>query len=164
MENTAFGSRFLEIDELSKVILDSVYDGVLIIDNDAIVQYINPAYTRITGVKYENIVGEPLRKIRPGARLPDVLNSGEKILRALRMEDGIEYMVNMSPIPLDGRIIGGISLVKAIGDVYELSNKVSRYKTEIDTLRKHINAIQRAKYTFEDIIAEAEKSKQIKEL
>lgn len=164
MENTAFGSSFLEIDELSKVILDSVYDGVLIINKDAIVQYINPAYTRITGVKYDSIVGEPLRKIRPGARLPDVLNSGEKILRALRMEDGIEYMVNMSPISLDGKIIGGISLVKAIGDVYELSNKVNRYKTEIDTLRKHINAIQRAKYTFDDIIAEAEQSKQIKEL
>lgn len=154
----------LEIAEVSRIILDAIYDGVLIIDRKAVVQYINPAYTRITGVNYDDIVGRNILEVRHGARLPSVLESGEKILRALRMEDGIEYMVNMSPIITDDKIIGGISLVKAIGDVYELSNEISHYKNEINILRKQFSSIQKAKYTFSDIIAEDVLSASIKKL
>lgn len=157
-------SSVLEISEISRVIMDAIYDGVLIIDREVIVRYINPAYTRITGVKYEEIVGKNLLEVRHGARLPNVLTSGEKVLRALRMEDGIEYMVNMSPILEDEQIIGGISLVKALGDVYELSNEINHYKKEIHILKKQINAIQKAKYTFADIIAEDIASINIKKL
>ena len=34
----------------AKLISDSLYDGILIIDKEGIVRYINPAYTRITKV------------------------------------------------------------------------------------------------------------------
>ncbi|MBF4694647.1 sigma-54 interaction domain-containing protein [Fusibacter ferrireducens] len=150
--------------DISRVILDAIYDGVLIIDKNAVVQYINPAYTRITGVKYDEIVGNDILSVRPGARLPNVIASGEKVLRALRMEDGVEYMVNMSPILSKGEVIGGISLVKAIGDVYELSNEISHYKKEINILRKQMNAIQKAKYTYDDIVAEDPSSLRTKAL
>ena len=55
-----------------KTIFDNLYDGILIIDTDEIVKYINPAYTSITKVNYDDIVGYKLRDIRPGARLPNV--------------------------------------------------------------------------------------------
>ena len=45
----------LKITEWVKIILDSLYDGILIIDSEGIVRYINPAYTRITKVKEEDI-------------------------------------------------------------------------------------------------------------
>ncbi len=41
----------LKITEWVKIILDSLYDGILIIDSEGIVRYINPSYTRITKVK-----------------------------------------------------------------------------------------------------------------
>ena len=88
----------MEITNWVKIILDSLYDGVLIINKESVVQYVNPSYTRITTVKYDQIVGRKLRDVRPGARLPNVLETGEKILRAIRLEDGIEYIVNIAPI------------------------------------------------------------------
>lgn len=48
----------LKITEWVKIILDSLYDGILIIDSEGIVRYINPAYTRITKVKEEDIIGK----------------------------------------------------------------------------------------------------------
>ncbi|SHI54781.1 Transcriptional regulator containing PAS, AAA-type ATPase, and DNA-binding Fis domains [Dethiosulfatibacter aminovorans DSM 17477] len=144
----------MNINNWVKLILDSIYDGVLIIDENAVVQYINPAYTRITTVKYDDIVGKSLKEVRPGARLPNVLHTGEKILRALRLEDGIEYIVNMSPIVEDGQIIGGISLVKGLSDVYELTSQINEYQKDIKKLQNSLKAIQRARYTFSDILAE----------
>lgn len=156
--------NLLNINNWVKVILDSLYDGVLIIDNKTVVQYINPAYTRITNVEYENIVGKPLKDVRPGARLPSVLHEGEKILRALRLEDGIEYIVNMSPIIENNEIIGGISLVKGISDVYELTNQINEYQQDIKKLQNRMKAMQKAKYTFNNILAEDYKSIDIKKI
>lgn len=154
----------MEITNWVKLILDSLYDGVLIIDKNSIVQYINPAYTRITKVKSCDIVGKSLKEVRPGARLFNVLTTGEKILRAMRLEDGIEYIVNMSPIFEDDKIIGGISLVKGLNDVYELTNKINVYQSQIKSLENRIKAIQRAKYTFDNIIAEDINSIEIKKI
>ncbi|MBN2828273.1 MAG: PAS domain-containing protein, partial [Tissierellales bacterium] len=54
----------IHIDKITKLILDSIYDGVLIINKDAVVQYVNPSYTRITGVTYEDIVEKKLQDVR----------------------------------------------------------------------------------------------------
>ncbi|MBG0765912.1 MAG: sigma 54-interacting transcriptional regulator, partial [Tissierellales bacterium] len=151
----------MEITNWVKIILDSLYDGVLIINKDAVVQYVNPSYTRITTVKYEQIVGRKLRDVRPGARLPKVLETGEKILRAIRLEDGIEYIVNMSPIFENGEITGGISLVKGINDVKKLSEDINKYQKQIKSLRNRMKAIQRAKYSLENIVAYDSKSKEL---
>ena len=153
------------IEGVNKLILDSLHDGVLIIDKDAIVKYVNPAYTRITSVLFDEIVGKPLKNARPGARLPNVLNSGENILRALRMEDGVEYIVNMSPIFDNNKeIIGGISLVLGIKEVLELTHEVSIYKNEIKSLENRIKSIQKARYTFDDIVSEDESSIAVKKM
>ncbi|MBN2285797.1 MAG: sigma 54-interacting transcriptional regulator, partial [Tissierellales bacterium] len=154
----------IHIDKITKLILDSIYDGVLIINKDAVVQYVNPSYTRITGVTYEDIVEKKLQDVRPGARLPGVLVTGENVLRAMRMEDGIEYIVNMSAIKEESNIIGAISIVRAMGDVYELSQEITQYKKEINHLKNRIQSFNRAKYTFENIIAEDDISKAIKRL
>jgi transcriptional regulator with PAS, ATPase and Fis domain len=149
----------LSIEGDNKLILDSLHDGVLIIDKDAIVRYVNPAYTRITNVLFDEIVGKPLKNSRPGARLPNVLTSGENILRAMRMENGVEYIVNMSPIFNNhSEIIGGISLVLDIKEVLELTHEVSIYKNEIKSLENRIKSMQKARYTFDDIVSQDESS------
>ncbi len=156
--------EILAIEGVNKLIMDSLHDGVLIIDKKAIVRYVNPAYTRITRVVYDEIVGKPLKTARPGARLPNVLHSGEKILRAMRMEDGIEYIVNMSPIFDDDEIIGGISLVLGIKEVLELTHEISIYKNEIKSLENRIKSMQKAKYTFHDIVSLDESSIAVKKM
>src|SRR5664280_1410912 len=85
-------------------ILDAIYDGVLVADESAIVRYINPEYTRITGVKPEQIVGRPLIAVRPGAILLEVIRTGNSRSGVFRREGEVEYVVDMAPILTDGRI------------------------------------------------------------
>ncbi len=154
----------LEIGNISRLILDALYDGVLIIDAQSVVQYVNPSYTRITGVTYEEIVGRDLLEVRPGARLQGVLKTGERILRARRREDGAEYVVNMVPVKDEGEIVGGISLLKAIDDAVELTKTISHYKQEFASMRNRFNAIQKAKYTFDSIVSVDAASLEVKNL
>lgn len=143
----------MRIDSWVRTFFDNLYDGILIIDTDEIVKYINPAYTRITNVDYDEIVGKKLREVRPGARLPNVLTTKRPIAGVLREEFGIEYSVNMSPIFEDSELIGAISVVSNIDDIYKLYRDIDKYKSRVKSLENRINAIQKAKYTLNDIIS-----------
>lgn len=143
----------MRIDSWVETLFDNLYDGILIIDTDEIVKYINPAYTRITKVSYDDIVGKKLREIRPGARLPSVLTIKKAIVGAIREEFGVEYSVNMSPIFENSELVGAISVVSNIDDIYKLYQDIDKYKSKLKSLESRMNAIQRAKYNLEDIIS-----------
>ena len=80
----------MEITNWVKVILHSLHEGVLIADSNGIVKYINPAYTRITMVSNDEILGESLSEKRPGSRLTHVIQSGKELLRIPRKVGDIE--------------------------------------------------------------------------
>ncbi|HHZ01560.1 MAG TPA: sigma 54-interacting transcriptional regulator [Tissierellia bacterium] len=152
----------MKIDNWIKLIFDNLYDGILIIDTNEIVRYINPAYTRITKVTYDEIVGNRLRDIRPGARLQNVLRTKKPIVGALREEYGIHYSVNMSPIFENSELIGAISVVSTIDDIYKLYQDIDKYKSKVKSLESRIKAIQKAKHTLNDIISVDESSIKVK--
>lgn len=152
----------MRIDNWIKTIFDNLYDGILIIDTNEVVKYVNPAYTRITKVLYDEIVGNKLRDIRPGARLQNVLTTKKPIVGALREEFGIQYSVNMSPIFDDSGLVGAISVVSTIDDIYKLYQDIDKYKIKVKSLENRISAIQKAKYTLNDIISIDDSSIKVK--
>ncbi len=137
-----------------KDIFDSLYDGILIMDKNEIVKYVNQSYTRITNVKYDDIVNKRLKDVRPGSRLQNVLEIKKPIVGALREENGIEYTGNMSPVFENSELVGAISVVSNIDDVYKLYKTIDKYEMKVKNLQNLMNAIQKAKYTIKDIIAE----------
>lgn len=153
----------MNIGEIGKTFFEYLYDGILIVDDEYVVRYINPAYTKITGITEKDIVGKPLKEIRPGARLVDVVSSGRPIVGALRREKGVDYTVNMSPIMKDGRVAGGISVVSNIEDVRKLSKTISKYESEILRLENRMQDINRAKYTLDSVVAKDPVSVRLKE-
>lgn len=133
-------------------ILDSINNGIMIIDNALIVRYLNPEYTRITGVSREQIIGRPLLEIRPGARLPDVVRSGKPRSGVFRHEGDNNYVVDLAPIVLDGRIKGGIAVFKDITEVELLSKELQRIQRQAEQLKSIVYHAYQARYTFDDII------------
>lgn len=61
-------------------VLDSLYDGVIVIGPDTRILYVNPAYTRILGVRGEKILGRLLSEVEPGARILDVVRTGKPVV------------------------------------------------------------------------------------
>ncbi|MCA1905119.1 MAG: sigma 54-interacting transcriptional regulator [Desulfarculus sp.] len=134
-------------------VLDSIYDGILIADVDTVVQYVNPEYTRITGVRREEIVGRLLSEVRPGAILPSVIRTGEPRAGVYRREGAVEYVVDMAPILCAGRIVGGVSVVKDITEVQRLTNRLRTYARRTSRLYTMVRNFYKAQTSFTDIVA-----------
>ncbi len=150
--------------DLLDILLGSIFEGILIADSEHIVKYVNPSYERITGIESESIIGKHLEDVRPGARLPYVIDNGEELLNVPRMENGLEYMVNMVPIKQDDKIIGGISIVNEMDNLYDLFEKLKKSESIIKKLEDHVNKINQSRYDFEDIISLDDNSLKTKEL
>ncbi len=137
-------------------ILDAIYDGILVADASAVVRYVNPEYTRITGVNHEEIVGRPLAEVRPGAILPEVIRSGVPRAGVFRRVGAIEYVVDMAPIIIAGRIVGGVSVLKDLTEVQRLSQELRKYVNRVNRLHTIVRDSFRARFTFEDIVGESD--------
>jgi len=55
-----------ELNKELKALIESSYDGILIARCDGVVTQVNKAYTRMTGLKAENIIGRPFQKLVDG--------------------------------------------------------------------------------------------------
>lgn len=150
--------------DLINHLLESIHDGILIADANSIVRYVNAAYTRITGVSRNQIVGKRLRDVRPGAKLPDVIRTGKPMLGVLRQENGVDYVVDMFPIVQEGRVIGGVSIVFDITQVKRLSRELARSEMLLEGLRNRLSEVHSAKRTFDDIVGRSEALRRVVEL
>src|SRR5690625_2741434 len=130
-------------------ILLAIHDGVLVIDSNEIVRIINPEYTRITGVKPDEIIGKPLKEVRPKAQLVDLLQDGKERVGIYRKEGKMEYVVDMAPIIVQGKLIGAVSICKGLTEVHRLAQQL---KADRDHLQQQIGSIHQARYTFDQII------------
>lgn len=155
----------MKINEWQMNIFDSLYDGVLIADREFRVVYINPAYTRITNVNYEDIIGKEISEVRLGSKLPEVISSGKKLIGIKRKVSGIEYIVNIVPIIENNDIVGGISILNEINDIYKLVEELRKSNDIIKDLKDKVKNIgNQARYVFDDIVGEDPKTIETKAL
>ena len=118
-----------------KAIVESMNDGVLVIDRKGIVRTINPEYTKITGVT-PDIIGKPLVSYRPGAQLPGTLKDGKSRVGVYRKTRGMEYVVDMAPIIINEEIIGAVSVCKSLNEVHVLTQELARATRESGRIEK----------------------------
>ncbi len=135
-----------------KVLL-AINDGILVIDTDEKVMFINPEYSRITGVS-NDIVGSYLSEYRPGAQLPKTLKDGKTRAGVYREINGHAYIVDMAPILVEGKIIGAVSVCKGLNEVKDLTVELNKKEKQVVELQGKISRLSSVKYDFEQIITQ----------
>ncbi|TSB46533.1 PAS domain-containing protein [Alkalicoccobacillus porphyridii] len=132
--------------------INSIQDGILIIDEKGIVQKINPEYTSITGVEEHEIIGKPLLEVRPEAQLIQTLEDQIVQIGVYRNVNGREYVVDMAPIHEKGKLIGAVSICKGKQEVIQLSKTILKQKEQISWLEKKVQSSYQATHHFDSII------------
>ena len=74
-----------------------LHEGILITDKFSNIIYCNKSYLNFIGQELDQIVGKPIYNVRPGAKLPKVIETGKPIFGLLRKEGSQEYFVNIYP-------------------------------------------------------------------
>lgn len=135
---------------LLEAILDSTQDAISVVDEKGLGVYINPAYTRMTGLTEKDVIGKPATvDIAEGESIHmKVLKSLKPIKNAFLKvgPKGRHVVVDIAPVFIRGKIRGSVGVIHDITDMQNLTRELEQAKQIIRNLE--------AKYTFDDIIGD----------
>lgn len=111
-----------------KQVLDSLDVGIVIIDRDSRIFYVNPAYTRILHVEAAKVLGRYMNLIEPDAALLQVVKTGEHMARDNQLIKSVNTYVStmMHPLFEDGEIVGAYSIFTDVTQINMLHREVKR--------------------------------------
>jgi PAS domain S-box-containing protein len=139
--------------ELSTV-LNSVQEAVEVADKHGVIKYVNPAFSRITGISAEDRIGKNVLEISPDGALAMALRTG-KMVSGRRTRVGgsnAEVISNASPIVVDGNLEGAVVVFQHFTDVMKLMDELRKRTTMIENLSDKFGQVTTCKYTFADIL------------
>lgn len=123
-------------------ILDHLSVGVIAIDPDSRIFYVNPAYSRILDVLPGKIIGRYMNKVEKNAALLQVLKTRRAEQRETQLIQSVnKYVaVNMFPLYQDGEFAGACSLFTDITELNHLTNEVERISHVAEEYNRQIQA------------------------
>jgi PAS domain S-box-containing protein len=141
-----------EIQTMLEAIIHSSDDAISVVDEEGKGILINPAYTRITGLSQEEVIGKPATAdISEGESIHLKVLQTRRAIRGTRMRVGPkrkEVIVNVAPIIVNGKLKGSVGVIHDMSEIQSLTQELDRARRIIRTLE--------AKYMFEDIIGDSE--------
>jgi len=137
-----------DIKTLLEAIIQSSDEAISVVDENGVGMMINPAYTRITGLREADIIGKPASvDISEGESMHMKVLQTRRAVRRVRMKVGPakkEVLVNVAPVIVDGKIKGSVGVLHDVSEIQSLTSELKRARQIIRNLE--------AKYTFDDII------------
>lgn len=141
-----------EIQTMLEAIIQSSEEAISVVDENGRGILINRAYSRITGLTEEEVIGQPATAdISEGESMHMKVLETRRPVRGVAMRVGPnkkEVFVNVAPIIVDGKLKGSVGVIHDMSEIQSLNRELIRARQIIRTLE--------AKYSFEDIIGESE--------
>jgi PAS domain S-box-containing protein len=141
-----------EIQTMLQAIIQSSDDAISVVNEMGRGILINPAYTRITGLTQEQVIGQPATAdISEGESMHMKVLQTRRAVRGTAMRVGPgkrEVIVNVAPIIVKGKLKGSVGVIHDMSEIKSLSRELNRARQIIRTLE--------AKYTFLDIIGKSD--------
>ncbi|QIW17260.1 sigma-54 interaction domain-containing protein [Bacillus thuringiensis] len=137
-----------EIQTLLEAIINSSEEAISVVDEKGRGLVINPAYTKLTGLTEEDIIGKPATTdIVEGESMHMKVLRTRRAVRGIHMKIGQkkrDVIVNVAPVIVDGILKGSVGVIRDVSEIQKLTNELNRARQIIRTLE--------AKYSFDDIV------------
>ncbi|GAB3799729.1 sigma-54 interaction domain-containing protein [Virgibacillus kimchii] len=160
--------RIEEIQSLTRkqkvfqTILTHSHEGVQFIDSDGIVQFVNPAFSRITNIPPEERLGKHIEDVSPDGSLNKAFKSKTSVLRYTSTSPGsnVETIANAAPIFNGDKFIGAVATFQDVTEVKYLTEKLMEHEQTQKIANRQKSGEYRTRYSLAHIIGE---SKEVKE-
>lgn len=137
-----------EIKTMLEATIKSSDEAISVVDENGKGIMINPAYTRLTGLKEEDVIGQPATvDISEGESMHMKVLQTRRAVRGSHMKVGPkkkDVIVNVAPIIVNGVLKGSVGVIHDVSEIQSLTQELKRARQIIRNLE--------AKYTFDDII------------
>ncbi len=134
-------------------ILNSVQDAIEVVDAQGIVKYVNPAFTRVTGIPESKRVNRNIFDVSPQGALAQSLIQQKPVTGYRTYVGGSDADVisNASPIIVDGELMGAVVVFQPVGDILKLMDELQHSNAVIDNLYAQIDEISGSRFSFESL-------------
>ncbi|MCL4441381.1 MAG: sigma 54-interacting transcriptional regulator, partial [Firmicutes bacterium] len=146
--------EFKKIQSELTIILNSVHEAIEVADTEGTITYVNPAFTRVTGIPEHDRIGKNIFEVSPEGALALVLKTGKNIFGHRTKVGGSnsEVISNAAPIYVDGSIAGGVVVFQHLTDVMKLMDELHQSTSLIENLSEKLGQVTTSKYSFNDIL------------
>ncbi len=138
-------------------ILNSVQDAVEVVDAKGIIKYVNPAFSRVTGIPEQKRINRSIFDVSPHGALAQALIQHKPVTgyRTYVGGSAADVISNASPIVVDGEIMGAVVVFQSVGDILKLMDELKHSNTIIDNLYAQIDQISGFRCSFEMLIGQS---------
>ncbi len=139
--------------ELLNLILDNIYNGVMITDAEGYVTHFNTPYGRYLGVDPEAQIGKHCTEVIENTRMHVVAKTGVAEINQSHSIRGQNMVVQRIPIKKDGKVIAvfGQVMFKDVRDVGKLAHKLSLLESKVELYEKELISLRSTRYTIDSI-------------
>ncbi len=139
--------------ELLKVILDSINDAICVVDENCITRYWNKAAEKLYNISSSKIIGRHIKDFFPNSLLPRIIKERkayDNIYNSPR--EGCYNVISASPLYIDGRLVGGISLDRDTTEFIKTTELLVKAQSNLNVLEHEISVINKDRYSFSQIL------------
>ena len=127
--------------ELLNMILNCIYDGIIIVDQEAKIIVFNNVAEQLLGFEKIDAIGKRIDEIYPNTKLYRVLESGQLELNQSEYVNNLKLVVNRIPIRhTNGDILGVVAIFHPFSEVRNLRKELSSLLEARTLLQAIINS------------------------
>ena len=146
---------FLRLFHQREDILEALDEGILAIDRDANVIYMNPSGLRMVGAgPLSEVQGRPLSQIYPESRLPRLLTTGrsEYNIPIRRMPGTRDALSDRMPIWQNGEIVGAVAIFRDRTEATALAEELTGSRHLVEAMRAYTHEFLNKLHTILGLI------------
>ena len=113
-----------------QLILNSIYNGIIAIDERGIITYFNKTAERIFNIPAHETMNRYILDVLPntGGKLLECLKAGKPFYGEKLKGETVTLIANITPILSNGKISGAVSLFQDISEIENISKELDLFK------------------------------------
>lgn len=144
--------------EMFELILESIYNGIMVTDPEGYVTHFNAPYGQFLGVDPKDQIGKHCTEVIENTRMHIVAQTGKAEINQSHSINGQNMVVQRIPIKKNGKVIAvfGQVMFKDVRDVGRLAKKLSLLESKVEVYEQALISLRSTRYTFDSIAGDSE--------
>ncbi|MHA2961370.1 sigma-54-dependent Fis family transcriptional regulator [Priestia megaterium] len=152
--------------ETLDAVLESAYEGIVIVDTGGIIKEFNAAYCRFLGKKREEAIGKHVTEIIENTRVHIVSETGTDERGYVQRIQGQDMIVHRIPIRKEGKIVGAIGMLifEGVSELYNILGRMQELSRKVTEAHLPNHEPIENNNHFDQIIGESSAIQTVKEI
>lgn len=145
--------------------LNLLSECILGVDEQGNVNFLSRSYAQLLGIDDPNsVIGKHCTEVVENTRMHIVIQTGKNEIGHIQRVGNNNVIATRIPILKEGKIVGAIGKIMFhdVDELKALANRIHTMESKLEYYQKELKRIQGAKYSFQSIVGNSEKMKEVK--